>query len=36
MVVVKWLVVLFRMIEIFFGLSAFELLGILVVVFAVV
>jgi hypothetical protein len=36
MVVVKWLVVLFRMIEIFFGLSAFELLGILVVVFVVV
>jgi hypothetical protein len=36
MVVVKWLAVLFRMIEIFFGLSAFELLGSLVVVFVVV
>jgi hypothetical protein len=36
MVVVKWLAVLFRMIEIFFGLSAFGLLGSLVVVFVVV
>jgi hypothetical protein len=31
-VAVRWLAVLFRMIEIFFGLSAFELLGSLVVV----
>ncbi len=32
MVEVRWLAALFRMIEIFFGLSAFELLGSLVVV----
>jgi hypothetical protein len=36
MVAVKWLVVLFRMIGIFFGLSAFGLLGSLAVVFVAV
>ncbi len=35
MVAVRWLAVLFRMIVIFFGLSAFELLGSLVVVYFV-
>jgi hypothetical protein len=36
MVAVKWLVVLIRMIAIFFGLIVFELLGNLVVVFVAV